>query len=284
MTVKAVRIVVLTLALLCFNACSNGRFQPSVTMRQEELEELKRQKDTKARELLESLLDNKEGQRAAKEAIAFCDEGLPSGCYVIGSLRLRGLYGVEKDLDEAMSYLKKGCNDNYARACHALGDGYAMQEDEQKALYYYKRAASMGDLLGNFAVGQHYLKSDPSLSMSYFEIACDGYFARACVSLAAIYRERGGMLQAYAYEDMACDLGDSLGCYNSATRNYFDKRYDDALDKFTKSCKLGRYPSCERAIDLIEKDQTRFTKRQKEQLLENITKIIEYNAQNNKFL
>lgn len=171
-------------------------------------------------------------------------------------------YGVPKNKDKANEYFAK-CDDrkdceevikcfeaitNYnknASAYYNLGyyydEGKGISQDYQKALYYYKKAADLGNSSACNNLGCMYdsgkgVARDYSLAVRYFQKGADLGNATACNNVGSCYENgEGGLLgakpdkyKALKYYKKACNLGDKKGCENfRRLKNEMGIRNDD---------------------------------------------------------
>lgn len=158
-------------------------------------------------------------------------------------------YGVYKDRDRANEYFakcddRKNCEEvikcfeaiayynNNASAYYNLGYFYnfgkGVEQDYQKALYYYKKAADLGNSNACNNLGFMYkygngTKKDCYTARDYYQKGADLDNAMACNNLGDCYEYGGGGLllglktdkyKAIKYYKKACDLGNKDGCEN----------------------------------------------------------------------
>ncbi|HEX6904381.1 MAG TPA: PDZ domain-containing protein [Thermoanaerobaculia bacterium] len=159
-----------------------------------------------------------------------CDDGLASGCYLLGVLHAKG---AENGL--ANQRFKQACRDGSAEACGELGG---------RLLQGIKESAEEAFIFGLVRTG------------------CDGGSAQGCAYLAYLYAtgERGipkNDAQALVLYDKACHEGDSNACYNAGL--HFEKGRGTladegrALTAYQRACDLGSALGCTNAGFLHER-------------------------------
>ena len=79
-----------------------------------------------------------------------CRQNSAEGCRILGELYHHGkAYGIQEDLEQAMTYYKKACGLNDGSACGSVGffysSGIGVKEDKEQAKIYYKKACGLND-------------------------------------------------------------------------------------------------------------------------------------------
>lgn len=87
------------------------------------------------------------------------DQNLPAAMYALGGAYLEGK-GVAKDLDKAFQYFKKSAESEYVPAEAEVGVIYMAQKDTVTGIYWLKKAADQGHLVGQYYLGMAYSKGD----------------------------------------------------------------------------------------------------------------------------
>ena len=128
-----------------------------------------------------------------------CDNNVAGSCNKLGDIYLKGL-GVERNLNLAIKYHEKACNQGSNDSCNAIGEWY-----------FHSKGAHVDGV-----------KRDPVQAKKYFEKACiHGMHGNACTNLGIVYWNGYGAEKNIDTADMylwkACDLyRDGDGCYNRA--------------------------------------------------------------------
>ena len=103
---------------------------------------------------------------------------------LIGNMYLNGIYPVKKDVEKAIEYFKKAASCNYAYAYNNLGK---IEEDKgniEKAFEYYEEAALLGESWSCNKVGEFYrlgiLEKDMNKAYTYYNRALDSNCRTVC--------------------------------------------------------------------------------------------------------
>ena len=138
-------------------------------------------------------------QHTINDYIQECDNYVAGSCNKLGDIYLKGL-GVERNLNLAIKYHEKACNQGSNDSCNAIGEWYFHSQ-------------------GAHAYG---VERDPVQAKKYFEKACiHGMHGNACTNLGIVYWNGYGAEKNIDTADMyfwqACDLyHDGDGCDNRA--------------------------------------------------------------------
>lgn len=126
----------------------------------------------------------------------------------------------QKLIDDGLVSVEE-CNEY---SCTNIGSVYAMTENYQQSILYYKRACdTFNEPKSCFNLGFDYhdgqgIRQDFAKARHYYEKACKLNIGEACNNLGFLYGEGKGVRQnnstAKKYFGKACDLGYQTGCDN----------------------------------------------------------------------
>ena len=123
-----------------------------------------------------------------------------AACYQLGMAYLEGL-GIKKNPKKSISFFKTACKQNYKDSCakvaysySAIGEIYdenGMKKNSKishwKALRYFKKACSLKDPRGCYAVGLYFETARGGVcdqnnqeAQKFFKMSCEGGYAKAC--------------------------------------------------------------------------------------------------------
>ncbi len=142
------------------------------------------------------------------------DLGNVAALNVLGVFYLNGLYPVKKDVEEAIKYLNKASDNNYAYALNNLGKIYEERKENDLAFSYYTRSADLGESWACNKVGECYkkgiyTKKDPLKAFEYYKKAIESnhrvteYYAY--YNLASIYYNGNAEIGVSKDEDKAVE-------------------------------------------------------------------------------
>lgn len=169
------------------------------------------------------------------------------------------------DYKAAFSLFNEACNkEGDADGCLGVGLMYmyaiGTNNDEEKAMYFYKKACSAGSALAcsNVAslydIGTSSIPQDKIMANELYIVGCNGGDMFACNNLGYMFANGLGvkkdLFKSLQYYKFACDGGSSLGCYNlgllSNTNNIFGLNKDKLglLDLNYLACNKGDLIGC----------------------------------------
>lgn len=162
----------------------------------------------------------KDPQQGFKLAKAACDGGVSSGCAILNVAYTRG-DGTERNPAEAQNALQKACDLEDGASCMRLAVqyfGYGDAKPSEKAAAMVTRACELGE-------------------------------QRACSDLAGRMLEGSGAVQqdkarAQVLAEAACSKDDTYGCGVAGIIAQRDHRSNDAVQFWTRGCKLGDKKVC----------------------------------------
>lgn len=203
----------------------------------------------------------------------YCKDGYDEVCNELGNIFLDGKR-VKKDNKKAEFYLGQACKHNNAKSCQKIAAIFYADKKYDDAIKYLEKSYNLGNLYALHQMGVIAEKAgDTELAAKRYSNACNENLGISCSSLAKIFRQQKENEKSFQLEQKACELKESRGCFNSGVFMYIDKKYDESLDFFKKGCELKNYTSCERAKDLIQKNQI-LSKKEKDELLEDLNQTI----------
>lgn len=187
-----------------------------------------------------------------------CEKGDAQVCYET-ALKLIKDDGLE-NIQEALNYLSKGCDNGYAPSC-ALGGSLALSavKDVDMAFSLFKKGCAMNHGKSCFHLAQLYKdgRGTPAnliAAADSYNKACDSGEGEACVNLGIMYIGGAGVVQNFKQANIAltkaCDLKIGSGC--AALGQMYergdgtDKDRVKALELYKKGCELGFKSVCNR--------------------------------------
>lgn len=196
----------------------------------------------------------KNPQQAAAFFRQACVAQNMNGCYNLASLYLNGI-GVIKDEKRALSLYEKSCNNTNGALCVNLGKMYAEGtgtiKNPQKALAIYQVSCEAGEVIACANLGIMYgrgegVERDFGRAQDYLQPACEkNENDSACIFLAEIYEKNAVYREdIIKYLHLACQFGNSDGCYRAGVFYESRKSYENALRNYDKACQLSSYEGC----------------------------------------
>ncbi|HUH05877.1 MAG TPA: tetratricopeptide repeat protein [Kofleriaceae bacterium] len=157
-----------------------------------------------------------------------CDQDQSSACVSLGKLYRAGGEGLDKDIDNALKWLDRGCSDGDATGCTAMGEMYfrgdGVETDNIKAAHAYLRACQQGasaechwiDELVRRGQGD---AAQQAAALTGLEAACTATARNedACMVVAGLYAWGGYVAKkngnrAFSMFKAGCDRGHKLAC------------------------------------------------------------------------
>jgi TPR repeat protein len=176
--------------------------------------------------------------------------------YFAAKLLLSEIYWSQKRYPEAVTYCLKNLQENYGEVYNMLGNAYTsgkgIDEDQEKAFYYYDLAAKQNLPYAQFMVGQYYffgrvVKQDEARGFALFEKAAAADVAQAQYVLGQCYfsgkivtkNEATGLI----FFEKAAVGGNSNAQFFLAKRHYYgigvEKDIVKGLEFFEKAAAGG---------------------------------------------
>lgn len=173
------------------------------------------------------------------------------------------IYGenVKKDINTAVSLLKKGCNLNFKDDCSSLAfeydQGTYFPQNKPEAIKYYQKACDLNDPYSCMVLAETY-RTD----LNYYDIKKSIQLYKKKCEMNKISSEidcyRAGKYIYYGYENpqnidktkaieylnKACDEGSAAGCLFLAKIYSGKLDNDKAIEYSNKGCNMGDGPSC----------------------------------------
>lgn len=130
---------------------------------------------------------------------------------LIGNMYLEGIYPLEKNVDEAITYYKNAANKDYAYALNNLGKIEENEGNIEKAFDYYLKSADLGESWACNKVGEYYrlgiIEKDMEKAYYYYNRAIDANCRTVCYyayyNLAKYYYMNG-------YDNISKDLNKGI--------------------------------------------------------------------------
>lgn len=128
---------------------------------------------------------------------------------------------------DRVAVLQELAEQNNSKALYHLGmmylTGSSVEQDQQRALGYFRRAADLGDPLASYKLGCFYdgqyrlLPIDDDLALKHKLVAAEAGYALAQQDIAGLYARRDDYEQALAWLERAAGQGtsDALAAYAS---------------------------------------------------------------------
>jgi TPR repeat protein len=158
----------------------------------------------------------------------------PVVCYYLGKIYTTGLHpDVSPNFPDALHYLKKAADDmRFTEACALLGacygEGVGMQKDISQAIVYLRKAADDGHTIAQHNLGLIYEQKGDHLAVVYYEMAASQDYMRSLNNLAKFYEN--GMFglpkdetKAFTYFHLAANQGYYRSQYNVAVCYLYGK-------------------------------------------------------------
>ena len=144
---------------------------------------------------------------------ALAEQGDAKSQLELGAAFSLGKFGVGQDYGEAVRWVRKAAEQNFAPAQNCLGvcyhDGLGLTINYEKAVKWFRKAAEQGDADAQCNLGTRYLRGE-GVAANYGE---------------AVWWYRKAAQQNLAEENLAeaqCNLGNSYGNGRGVTRDYVE--------------------------------------------------------------
>ena len=179
--------------------------------------------------------------------------GNVAACNLIGNMYLNGTYPLKKDIDKAITYYKKACENNYAYAFNNLGKLEENRGNLKEAFEYYLISADLGESWACNKVGEYYrlglIEKDMERAFYYYNRALDSNYRTRCYytyyNLAKYFYSSGYgeivlskdiklMLEYYEIASNNGILNATLELFYYYCDNYIKKRKENDKDKLLK--------------------------------------------------
>jgi uncharacterized protein len=175
---------------------------------------------------------------------ALAEQGDAKSQLELGAAFSLGKFGVGQDYGEAVRWIRKAAEQNFAPAQNCLGvcyhDGLGLTINYEEAVKWFRKAAEQGDADAQCNLGTRYLRGE-GVATNYGEAvwwyrkAAQQNLAEAQYNLGVCYRDGQGVekdeTEAYklfskaAEQNLAeaqCNLGNSYGNGRGVTRDYVE--------------------------------------------------------------
>lgn len=155
--------------------------------------------------------------------------------------------------------LENSCNANNGNDClelaHIYESGKEVQQDNLKAMEFYKKTCNAGDVSICQLVAKTYFKGENGIQQNnaegtlYSEKACDLGHVQSCYNVAQSY-EKGttsetNITKSISYYEKACKLGDSSSCGSASVMFFIDKNNLDKDPKRIQEMAKLAHKGCE---------------------------------------
>jgi len=161
-----------------------------------------------------------DGQKLA-EIQAKAEKGDAKAQLELGNAFSSGGFGLEKNQQEALKWIRKAAEQNYALAQNDLGvcfvAGKGLEKDQQEAVKWFRKAAEQGFAMSQFNLGTCYyngngVRQDVSEAVKWYRKAAEQNYALAQSVMGDLYGSGIGMSQ---------DLTEAVKWYRKAAeQNY----------------------------------------------------------------
>ena len=187
-----------------------------------------------------------------------CLDGNGQGCRDISTLYEQG-FGVPKNMQKSLYYLKKGCELNNGASCNRAGNfyasGYSGVIDKQKSSAYYNKGCTLNYSTACNNIGNAYMNGigvvkNLNLAEIYLTKALN-LGENSYNNLGFLFQMKDEDIKAETYYIKGCDLKSSSGCRNLALLYKSQKKYTKAYNKFVKACNLAKGMACQEASNMI---------------------------------
>ncbi|MDA3076550.1 sel1 repeat family protein [Campylobacter sp. JMF_04 NA10] len=171
--------------------------------------------------LIAKFLRNQDYDKAFIYAKKNYDLGEPTASHVLAKLYYNG-FGVEKNVNLAMDYFKKSCNNNISQSCSILGNIYQngsddILKDENLSMKYFQKSCINGIYDDCVWSAQLYnLSKDYQKAVELVNIGCENKNFFSCAYLGIYYKKGLGVKQdnqkAKELFEIACNGGFNKAC------------------------------------------------------------------------
>lgn len=154
------------------------------------------------------------------------------------------------------SFLKKGCDLKYGKACSLWGVHLIKNEkNTSKGIKYIQRGCELndGDACSDYGAYVHRNGDIDSARLLYFK-ACLLKSGNGCFNLAVLNEVAGYDKRALENYGKACDLDSSKGCVNYGhILEKKENKIQEAIHPYKKACKSGDAFGCRNLALLFKK-------------------------------
>eukprot|EP00873_Tetraselmis_striata_P040966 jgi/Tetstr1/461230/TSEL_000584.t1 len=211
-------------------ACAQGEARAWLTLHRSTGKDLGFDQDTMRRDVWRCHIGMDQIQVAFGWLRALADAGNAWGQFLLGSLLLKGIDGVqEKEAPQGVALLVRSVEGGFAAAQNALGllhaKGEGMKQNLEESTRLYRLAAEQGNSsaqnnLGSCYAGGNGVKQDFAEAVRWFKLAAEGGHGPAQYNLGLCYFHGNGVKvnknEAVKYFQRSADLGDADAQYNLA--------------------------------------------------------------------
>ena len=163
--------------------------------------------------------------------IVKCELGNGHACGLLGRI-YTDKENIDMDIDRGLAYYKKACQNGYLNGCKlytlhntVIGYDYYNKEDYENAVIYLKNGCDTGNTWACQGYGKIYyfddmngIIQDYQKAKEAFKKGCNGGEAESCRRLGYIYEYGTGTMQDYQkaslYYEKGCGGNDAIGCYS----------------------------------------------------------------------
>ncbi|KAF7727770.1 hypothetical protein EC973_007001 [Apophysomyces ossiformis] len=122
------------------------------------------------------------------------DKGHRTALYSLGLYYVKGIGGIQKDLAKARSYFEKSARLGFPSAMSSLAALYRLDQQNEQAIQWYRKAAGLGDVVAQRELGMLYdegllgVSQDHAMAFDLLQKAAGQLDAQATLLLGSYYQ------------------------------------------------------------------------------------------------